>query len=61
MAPAAVFHRQPDVEHSQPAPSAFGDPLIVFSDPDRIQLQMSGVSGDGGPGGPRAARSTRGA
>jgi glyoxylase I family protein len=32
------------VEHSQPAPSAFGGPLIVFRDPDRIQLQIYGIS-----------------
>lgn len=31
------------VEHSPPAPSAFGDPLIVFRDPDRIQLQIYGT------------------
>jgi catechol 2,3-dioxygenase-like lactoylglutathione lyase family enzyme/AcrR family transcriptional regulator len=31
------------VEHSPPAPSAFGDPLIVFRDPDRIQLQIYGI------------------
>ncbi len=31
------------VEHSPPAPSAIGDPLIAFRDPDRIQLQIYGV------------------
>jgi glyoxylase I family protein len=34
------------VDHSPPAPSAFGDPLIVFRDPDRIQLQMYGIRDD---------------
>jgi glyoxylase I family protein len=32
------------VQHSPPAPSAFGEPLIVFRDPDRIQLQIYGVA-----------------
>jgi glyoxylase I family protein len=31
------------IEHSPPAASAFGDPLIVFRDPDRIQLQIYGI------------------
>ena len=31
------------VEYAPPAPSAFGDPLIVLRDPDRIQLQIYGV------------------
>ena len=30
------------VPHSQPAPSAFGEPLIVLRDPDNIQLQIYG-------------------
>jgi glyoxylase I family protein len=34
------------VDHSPPAPSAFGDPLMVFRDPDRIQLQVCGISRD---------------
>lgn len=34
------------VDHSPPAPSAFGDPLIVFRDPDRIQLQIYGIRSD---------------
>lgn len=38
------------VDHSPPAPSAFGDPLIVLRDPDQIQLQIYGVKGDDGPG-----------
>lgn len=37
------------VDHSPPAPSAFGDPLIVFRDPERIQLQIYGVDRDPGP------------
>jgi len=28
--------------HSPPAPSAFGEPLIVLRDPDNIQLQIYG-------------------
>lgn len=31
-----------DVPYSPPAPSAFGDPLIVLRDPDGIQLQIYG-------------------
>jgi glyoxylase I family protein len=34
---------QAGVEYAPPAPSAFGDPLIVLRDPDRIQLQIYGV------------------
>ena len=30
------------VPHSEPAPSAFGEPLIVLRDPDGIQLQVYG-------------------
>ncbi len=37
------------IEHSAPAPSALGDPLIVFRDPDRIQLQIYGVPNAGQP------------
>ena len=32
------------VAYSPPAPSAVGDPLIVFRDPDNIQLQLYGIS-----------------
>jgi hypothetical protein len=35
------------VDHSPPAPSAFGDTLIVFRDPDQIQLQIYGIETDG--------------
>jgi glyoxylase I family protein len=38
------------VDHSPPAPSAFGDPLIVFRDPDRVQLQIYGIDPDAGAG-----------
>jgi catechol 2,3-dioxygenase-like lactoylglutathione lyase family enzyme len=31
------------IEHSPPAPSALGDPLIAFRDPDHIQLQIYGI------------------
>ena len=41
---------QAGVEHSPPAPSAFGDPLIVLRDPDRIQVQIYGVTA-GAPSG----------
>ena len=30
------------IAHSEPAPSAFGEPLIVLRDPDGIQLQVYG-------------------
>ena len=40
-----------DVEHSPIAPSAFGDPLIVFRDPDRIQLQIYGIKAVSAPEG----------
>ena len=33
------------VQHSDPAPSAFGEPLIVLRDPDGIQLQVYGRTG----------------
>jgi catechol 2,3-dioxygenase-like lactoylglutathione lyase family enzyme len=38
------------VDHSPPAPSAFGDPLIVLRDPDQIQLQIYGTRSDHRPG-----------
>lgn len=38
------------VDHSPPAPSAFGDPLIVLRDPDQIQLQIYGTRSDQRPG-----------
>ena len=38
------------IEHSPPAPSALGDPLIVFRDPDRIQLQIYGIPDATAPG-----------
>jgi glyoxylase I family protein len=31
------------IEHSPPAPSAFGDQLIALRDPDQIQLQIYGT------------------
>lgn len=34
--------REAGVAHSDPAPSAFGEPLIVLRDPDGIQLQIYG-------------------
>lgn len=34
--------RTAGIPHSEPAPSAFGEPLIVLRDPDGIQLQIYG-------------------
>ena len=34
---------QAGVEHSPPALSALGEPLIVLRDPDHIQLQIYGI------------------
>jgi glyoxylase I family protein len=39
------------IDHSPPAPSAFGDPLIVLRDPDEIQLQIYGTRSDQRPDG----------
>lgn len=36
--------RRAGVVCSDPAPSAFGDPLIVLRDPDNVQVQVYGVN-----------------